>query len=92
MDLENQVPILILDVFEADIAQDTGVVDEDIDATEGLDGSVDDLLTVLDRVVVGDGLAAVLLDLVDDHIGCLYQWSDLLAWRKERQSRAGQYS
>jgi hypothetical protein len=71
VDLHDQVPVLILDVLEADISQDTGVVDEDIDSAEGIDGSLDDALAVLDRVVVGDGLSAGGLDLVDDDIGSL---------------------
>lgn len=71
MDLEDQVPILILDVLEADVSQNTGVVDEDVDATERLDGSVDNLVTVLYRVVVCDGLSACLLDLIDNDIGGL---------------------
>lgn len=71
VDLDNQVPVLVLDVLEADVTQDAGVVDEDIDATEGLDGGVDDALAVLDRVVVCDSLAAGCLDLVDDDISGL---------------------
>lgn len=71
MDLKDEVPVLILDVLEADIAQDAGVVDEDVDTAKSLDGSVDDLVAVLDGVVVGDGLATVLLDLVDNNVGSL---------------------
>jgi hypothetical protein len=71
--LEDQVPVLVLHVLEADVAQDTGVVDEHVDAAEGLDGRVDDLVAVLDAVVVGDGLAARGLDLVDDDIGGLQE-------------------
>ena len=51
-----------------DITEDPGVVDEDIDASPRLDRSLDDLIAVLDRIVVRDGLAAGLPDLVDDHI------------------------
>lgn len=71
MDLEDQVPVLVLDVLEADVSQDTGVVDEDINATERLDRGVDDLVTVLYGVVVCDCLSAGLLYLVDDYIGGL---------------------
>ena len=71
VDLEDQVPILILHVLEADISEDSGIVDEDVDAAERLDGCVDDLVAVLDRIVVGDGLAAGLLDLIDHDIGGL---------------------
>ena len=74
VDLEDEVPVLILHVLEGDVAEDTGVVDEDIDAAELLDGGLDDLVAVLDAVVVGDGLAASGLDLVDNHIGSLFGW------------------
>jgi hypothetical protein len=68
VDLEDQVPVLVLHVLEADIAQDTGVVDQDVDPAERLDGGVDNLLAVLDAVVVGYCLAACGFDLVDDNI------------------------
>lgn len=71
VDLEDEVPVLILHVLEGDVAEDTGVVDEDVDAAELLDGGLDDLVAILDAVVVGDGLAASGLDLVDNHIGSL---------------------
>jgi hypothetical protein len=71
VDLEDQVPILVLDILEADVSQDTSVVDEDVDTAERLDRSVDDLVAVLYRVVVCDGLSASLLYLVDDDIGGL---------------------
>jgi len=71
VDLEDEVPVGILHVLEADIAEDTGVVDDDINAAELLDGSLDDLVAVLDAVVVGNGLAAGLLDLLNNNIGSL---------------------
>lgn len=71
MDFEDQVPILILDVLEADVSQNTCVVDEDVDATERLDRCVDDLVPILYRVVVCDSLSACLLYLIDDDIGGL---------------------
>lgn len=67
----DQIPILILHVLEADIPQDTGIVEEHIDATEVLDGGLNDRLAVLDAVVVGDRLAAGGADLVDHDIGRL---------------------
>jgi hypothetical protein len=71
VDLHDQVPILVLEVLEANVTQDTGVVDEDIDSAKCLDGSLNDGLAILDGIVVGDGLAASSLDLVDDDIGSL---------------------
>lgn len=71
MDLVDQVPILVLDVLEADVSQDTSVVEENINAAECLDGRLNDSLAVLNGVVVGDGLAARGLDLVDYYISGL---------------------
>ena len=67
----DEVPVLILEVLEAGIAEDTGIVDDDVDTAESLDGGVDDLVTKLDGIVVGDGLAARSLDLVDDEVSSL---------------------
>lgn len=71
MHLLDEVPVGVLEVLERDIPQDTSVVDEDVDGTESLDGSLDDLLAVLDGIVVGDGLSASLLNLLNDDIGSL---------------------
>ena len=73
MDLEDQIPIRLLHVLEADIAQDAGVVDEDVDAAKSIDGSLDNGFAILDRVVVGDGLAACGADLVDNLVGGLWR-------------------
>jgi hypothetical protein len=64
----DEVPVGILHVLEADIAEDTGVVEQNIDTTEVLDGSLDDGLTVLDAVVVGNRLAAGGADLLNNDI------------------------
>ncbi len=71
VNLEDEVPVRVLDVLEAHVTQDAGIVDQDIDATEALDGSLNDLVAVLHAVVVGHGLAAGGFDLVDDDIGGL---------------------
>lgn len=78
VDLDDEIPVLILEVLEADVAEDTGVVEEDIDATKSLDGRLDDAVTVLDAVVVGNSLAARGDDFVDttsaalkeEHVNC----------------------
>lgn len=54
----DKVPVLVLHVLKADIAEDTGVVNEDIHATEVLDSGVYDGFTILDAVVAGNGLAS----------------------------------
>jgi hypothetical protein len=67
----NEIPILILHVLEADIAENTSIVDEDIDATKGLDSGFDDFVTILNAVIVGNSFSAGLLDFVDNDIGSL---------------------
>jgi hypothetical protein len=67
----NQVPILVLHILEADISEDAGVVEEDINAAKIINGSLDDSIAILDAVVVGDGFAACSLDFVNYNIGGL---------------------
>jgi hypothetical protein len=71
VDVVDEVPVRLLHVLEADIAQDAGIVDEHIDAPKGIDGRLDDGLSILHRVVVGDRFSACGADLVDDLVGGL---------------------
>jgi hypothetical protein len=68
MNTDNQIPILVCHVLEADIAKDTSVIEEDIDPAVVLDGGFYDLFTIFDAVVVGDCFAACGFDFVDDYI------------------------
>jgi hypothetical protein len=68
VDVVDEIPVRLLHVLEADISQNAGIVDEDIDATERVDGRLDDGFSVLHRVVVGDRLAACGADVVDDFV------------------------
>lgn len=54
----NQVPITIGHVLEADVAKDTSIIDKDVNAPIGCDGSLNDLVAVDDIVVVCDCLAS----------------------------------
>lgn len=67
----DQVPVLIFHVLETDIAEDTGVVDENIHSAKVLDGRVDNGITLLHAVVVGGCLAASGFDFVDNDISSL---------------------
>ena len=71
MDIVYQIPVLILHVLKADIPQNSRIVDEDIDAAEGFDGCVDDLVSKLNTVIVGNSLSAFGLDFVHYEIGSL---------------------
>jgi hypothetical protein len=74
MDPVDQIPVGLFHVLEADIAQNAGVVDEDVDAAKGVNGRLDDGFSILDRVVIGNSLAACGFDLVNDDISGL-KWS-----------------
>jgi hypothetical protein len=65
----DEVPVLLAHLLEAGVAQDAGVVDDDVDALPRVERTLDDLRPVLDRVVVGHGLAAGGLDLLDHRVG-----------------------
>ena len=69
MHAHNRVPVLFRHVEDHPVAQDTGVVHDDVELAEGIAGALDDAfgrLEVGDAVAVGDGLATGLLDVVDD--------------------------
>lgn len=71
VDLDDQIPILILHILKADVSQDPRIIDKDIDPPERLNGRLDNSLAILDTVVVCDRLAARGFDLIDDYIGGL---------------------
>jgi hypothetical protein len=48
VDPVDQIPVRLLHILEADVSQDTSVVDEDIDATECVDSCLDDGVSILD--------------------------------------------
>jgi hypothetical protein len=68
MDGHNKIPVRIRHVLEGYVSQDTGIVEEDIDAAVVLDGGLNDSVAILDAVVVGYCFAACGLDLIDDDI------------------------
>ena len=72
MNLDNQIPIRIRHVLEADVPKDARIVDEHIYPSKVLDGRLDNLVSILDAIVVGNGFATGRANFVDDYIGCLY--------------------
>jgi hypothetical protein len=48
VDLHDEVPVLVLHVLEADVSQNASIVDEHVDSAKGLDGSLDNLVAILD--------------------------------------------
>lgn len=71
VDFLDQIPVQILHVLEANISQNTGVVNEDVDSAEGLNRGVNNGNAILNAVVVGNSLSASSLNLVDDYISSL---------------------
>ena len=74
----DQIPVRVFHVLEADVSKDASIVEEDVNATEGVNGGLDDLLAILDTVVVGNSLAACSSDLVDYNICSLEITSEIL--------------
>ena len=72
MNLEDQVPILILHVLEADITQDSSIVEQDMYASKALNRSLNDRLAILDTVVIGNSLSSCAFDLLYHSVGSLY--------------------
>ena len=48
VDSVNEIPVLVGQVLERNIAENSGVVDDNVNGTEGLDSGLDNLVTVLD--------------------------------------------
>ena len=69
VDQIDQVPVLLAHLGEGLVAQDAGVVDDDVDTAEGIQRGLHDGGPIGHRIVVRDGLAASGLDLVDDDVG-----------------------
>ena len=72
VDPHDGVPLLLRHVGEHPVPQDAGIIDEDVEVTEGAHGLIDEALRTLpvrDVVVVGDRLATGGDDLVDDLLG-----------------------
>ena len=58
MNLDDQVPIGVAHVLEADIPQNAGIVKQDVDSPKFLDGSLNNIFPMLDAVIVCDSFAA----------------------------------
>ena len=72
MDVDQRAQPLFGHVLERRVAHGARVVDEDVDATPGVERGVDDRLPTFrrgDTVGVGDGFAAVVLDLLRGVVG-----------------------
>ena len=79
MDLVDQIPVLIFHVLEADIPQNAGIIDENINAAKILNSGLDDLLACFNAVVVGHRFAAGGFDFLHNQICGLHFRPILLA-------------
>lgn len=71
MNLDDQVPVSVGHVLEANIPQDARIVEQDIYPAEFLDGSLDDVFAILDTVIIRNCFAASSSNLLDDYISGL---------------------
>ena len=71
MYLNDQVPVLIFHVLEANVTQNACVVDQDVDSPKFLDGCLDYTLAIYHIVVVGNSLSASSPDFIDNDISSL---------------------
>ena len=81
MDSDDQVPIFILHVLEADVSEDARIVDQHINSAEVLDSRFNDTLAVDHIIVVCHGLSPSGSNLVDNDISSLDKWGGILALR-----------
>jgi hypothetical protein len=66
VNLVDDVPLVVGHVGESLIAEDASVVDDNVDATPGVNGCLNDSLAVLHIGLVANGLSTELLDLLNN--------------------------
>lgn len=71
MYFNDQIPIGICHILEADISQDSGIVQQYINSAEGVDCSFYDFLAILDAVVICYSFAASGTYFIDNYVGSL---------------------
>ena len=72
MDVKDRMPVFRFHLDKGLVAQDSGIVDQNVQRTEGVQGGFNDILTTFDGchiVVIGHGLAAGRSDFGHDLIG-----------------------
>lgn len=86
MNLDNQIPVFILHVLEADVPQDARIVDQDVDSSEILDGCLNDVLAIDHIIVICNGFSTGGSNFLDNDIGGLEERDYKLAWEELRCS------
>jgi hypothetical protein len=71
VDTVDKIPVLVGHSGERLVTQNTCIVDKDIDTTKGFEGGFDNLVTILNRVVVGNSLSSSLSDFFYNNVSSL---------------------
>ena len=69
MNVQDGVPEVVIHVRECLVPEDTGIVNDDVETAERINGALDDLLSILGGSFHASGLSAQFLDLSNDGIG-----------------------
>lgn len=54
VNINDSLPILILHVPDRNVSQNTSIVDQNVNPPKSLDGSLDDLVAILNGIVIGN--------------------------------------
>ena len=68
MDFDDRIPVIIRHILESNISQYAGIIYEDIDPSEGMDGGLYNPVTALHTVVICNGFSTLCRDLIDNQI------------------------
>ncbi len=69
MNLHNQVPVKLGHFHKADVSENSRVVDDNVDSSESVNGSLHDFIAELYRIVICDGLTSSLFNFINNDIG-----------------------
>lgn len=79
VDFDDQIPVFILHVLEADVPQDARIIDQYIDSSKVLYGCLNYALAIDHIVVVCHGFSAGSSNLIDNDISSLDESGHMLA-------------
>lgn len=72
---EDGIPVGVFHVLDRNIPEDASIIDENIDPSIVLDSSVNDLFSILNAVIVGDGCPTSVCNFLHYCVGCLQPMS-----------------
>lgn len=68
MNFHDEIPILIFHLLEGDISEDSCIIDEDIDSSEIIHCCFNNLISKLDRIIVGYSRASFRFNFLNNFI------------------------